>query len=180
MNRIQLIGRLGRDPEGGQSGNGSYACFSLSTNEFWTDRCSGEAVQHTEWHQVVCYDRLAAIALAFLTKGSEVYVEGRQRTSRWMDSDSRERHAAEVRIDELKMLRRAPKADAIVGAAKGMASIEQLMKDAAAGFRTDVSMADLASMLAVVRTSLVADGDVEMEKGDPATHRAPDFHRESP
>ena len=58
MNRTQLIGRLGRDPEGGQGPKGVYANFSLATNEYWTDRSSGELVEHSEWHQLVCYDRL--------------------------------------------------------------------------------------------------------------------------
>lgn len=79
MNRMQLIGRLGRDPEGGQNANGGFATFSLAAHEFWTDRASGELVEHTEWHHLVCYDRLAEIALAFLTKGREIYVEGRVR-----------------------------------------------------------------------------------------------------
>src|SRR5215207_9760718 len=128
MNRTQLIGRLGRDPEGGQSGTGTYANFSLATNEYWADRASGERVEHTEWHQLVCYDRLSEIALEFLTKGSEIYVEGRHRATKWTDKDGKEQRSTEVRIDELKMLRRAPNADATVTAAQGMASIEQLMK----------------------------------------------------
>jgi single stranded DNA-binding protein len=88
MNRIQLIGRLGRDPEGGQNANGGFATLSLATHEFWTDRASGETVEHTEWHQLVCYDRLAEIALlTFLTKGSEIYAEGRVRSTRWRDKE---------------------------------------------------------------------------------------------
>lgn len=158
MNRVQLIGRLGRDPEGGQSGKGSYATFSLATNEYWTDRGSGEVVEHTEWHQLICYDRLAEIAREFLTKGSEVYVEGRQRTTHWTDKDGKEQRGLEIRIDELKMLRRAPKMDPVVAAAKGMASIETMMRDVAVGLRNDVTLADLAGMLNVVRTTLVGDG----------------------
>lgn len=168
MNRIQLIGRLGRDPEGGQSGNGSFASFSLATNEYWTDRCSGELVEHTEWHQLVCYDRLSEIALGFLAKGSEVYVEGRQRTTKWTDKEGNEQRSTEVRIDELRMLRRAPKTDPAVAAAKGMASIEKLMKDTAVGLRTDVSMADLADMLNLVRMSLVGEADIKVDARDAA------------
>ena len=163
MNRVQLIGRLGRDPEGGQSGKGSYATFSLATHEYWTDRGSGELVEHTEWHQLICYDRLAEIALEFLTKGSEVYVEGRQRATRWTDKDGIEQRGLEIRIDEMKMLRRAPKADPVVAAAKGIASIEILLKDLAVGLRNDVTLADLAGMLNVVRTNLVG-ADPEKER----------------
>lgn len=174
MNRIQLIGRLGRDPEGGQSGKGAYASFSLATNEYWTDRSSGERVEHTEWHHLVCYDRLAGIAMDFLTKGSEVYVEGRQRTTKWTDKDGKEQRSTEIRIDELKMLRRAPEADPVVTAAKAMASIEKLMKDAAVGLRADVSLADLASMLNAVRTNLVGEDDSHIEAAEIAGPRAAD------
>ena len=157
MNRMQLIGRLGRDPEGGRNANGGFATFSLATHEFWTDRASGETVEHTEWHQLVCYDRLAEIALAFLTKGSEIYAEGRVRRTRWTDKEGKEQRSMEIRIDELKMLRRAPKADPVVIATKSMASVEKLMRDAAVGLRSDVTMADLAGMLHSVRTGLVGE-----------------------
>jgi len=160
MNRIQLIGRLGRDPQGGPSGKGSYANFSLATNERWTDRETGEAVEHTEWHQLVCFDRLAEIAMEFLTKGSEVYVEGRPRATRWTDKDGREHHGTEVRLDELRMLSRAPRPDPVAIAAEAMASIEALLGEVARGVRKDVSLTDLAGMVNVIRTTLVApDGD---------------------
>jgi single stranded DNA-binding protein len=169
MNRTQLIGRLGRDPEGGQSGKGTYANFSLATNEYWTDRPSGELIEHTEWHQLVCYDRLAEIALEFLTKGSEVYVEGRQRSTRWTDKDGKEQRGAEIRVDELKMLRRAPRADPIVSAAKGIASIEKLLRDVAVGLRTDVSLGDLAAMLNTVRTTMIGEDEQVGELNGRAT-----------
>lgn len=157
MNRIQLIGRLGRDPEGGQSGKGTYASFSLATNEYWTDRTAGQVVEHTEWHQLVCYDRLAEIALEFLMKGSEIYVEGRQRSTRWTDKDGKDQRNTEIRVDDLKMLRRAPKADPVVVAAKAMASIEKLMRNVATGLRSDVTLIELAGMLNLVRTNLVGE-----------------------
>ncbi|MEO5736940.1 MAG: single-stranded DNA-binding protein [Variovorax sp.] len=157
MNRIQLIGRLGRDPEAGQSARGGFATFSLATHEFWTDRASGEVVEHTEWHQLVCYDRLAEVALEFLVKGSEVFVEGRPRTTRWTDKDGREQRATEIRVDELKMLRRAPKSDPVVLAAKSLASVEKLMRDAEVGLRSDVTMGDLVGMVNSIRTGLVGE-----------------------
>jgi single stranded DNA-binding protein len=164
MNRIQLIGRLGRDPEGGQSGKGSYASFSLATNEYWTDRTSGQVVEHTEWHQLVCYDRLAGIALEFLMKGSEIYIEGRQRSTRWTDKEGQEQRSTEIRVDDLKMLRRAPKADPAVVAAKALASIEILLKDVATGVRNDVTLMELAGMLNLVRTNLVGENP-DLENG---------------
>ncbi|MGJ7497863.1 single-stranded DNA-binding protein [Variovorax sp. RT4R15] len=168
MNRIQLIGRLGRDPESGQSAKGGFATFSLATHEFWTDRASGEVVEHTEWHQLVCYDRLAEVALEFLTKGSEVYVEGRPRTTRWTDKEGKEQRASEIRIDELKMLRRAPKSDPAVLAAKSLASVEKLMRDAAIGLRRDVTMGDLADMVNSIRIGLVG-AEVPTKAIDEAT-----------
>jgi single-strand DNA-binding protein len=71
MNRIQLIGRLGRDPEGGQGPAGPYASFSLATHEHWMDRHTGETVEHSEWHRLVCFNRWADIALEFLVKGDK-------------------------------------------------------------------------------------------------------------
>lgn len=174
MNRVQLIGRLGRDPEGGQSGKGRYATFRLATNEYWTDRGSGELVEHTEWHQLICYDRLAEIALEFLTKGSEVYVEGRQRATRWTAKDGIEQRGLEIRIDEMKMLRRTPKTDPVVAAAKGMASIETLMKDLAVGLRSDVTLADLAGMLNLLRTNLVGDDREKEGSREPAIQSVDD------
>ncbi|MET1085501.1 MAG: single-stranded DNA-binding protein [Burkholderiales bacterium] len=159
MNRIQLIGRLGRDPEGGQSGKGRYANFSLATHEFRVDRESVAMVDHTEWHALVCYDRLADVVLEFLTRGSEVYVEGRLRGKRWLDREGKEQRSVEIRVDELRMLRRAPSADPAVAAAKGMASIESVLNDVAVGLRTDVSLTDLANMLHVLRANLVGEGD---------------------
>lgn len=172
MNRIQLIGRLGRDPEGGQGGKGIYASFSLATHEYWTDRTSGDPVEHTEWHQMVCYDRLAEIALEFLVKGSEVYVEGRPRSIRRTDKDGQEQRSMEIRIDELRMLRRAPRTDPAIAAAKAMTSIEKLLRDVAVGLRTDVSLTELANMLNLVRVNLVGEGD-DKETADATTvHRA--------
>jgi single-strand DNA-binding protein len=159
MNRIQLIGRLGRDPESGTGPTGTHAVFTLATNEHWTDRASGEAVEHTEWHRLVCFDRLADIALEFLVKGSEVYVEGRLRGTRWTDQENRVHRGTEVRIDELKMLRRAPRADPFLLAAEGMASIERVLQDVAAGLRSDVSLVDVAGMLRLIRNSLVGGDD---------------------
>ena len=157
MNRIQLIGRLGRNPEGGESPKGPYASFSLATHEYWTDRASGERREHTEWHNIICYDRLAEIAMEFLSKGSEVYVEGRQRATQWTDKDGQEQRGIEVRVDDLKMLRRAPGAEPLPAVTKGLASVEKLLRDVAAGKRNDVSLADVASMVATLRTSLVGE-----------------------
>lgn len=159
MNRIQLIGRLGRDPEGGQGPAGPYASFSLATHEHWMDRHTGETVEHTEWHRLVCFNRWADIALEFLVKGSEVYVEGPVRSTRWIDKDGLKQRGTEVRVDELRMLRRAPSAEPTLLAAQGLASIEKLLEDFDAGRRTDVSLVDVAGMLRLLRAGLVGEED---------------------
>lgn len=161
MNRIRLIGRIGRNPEGGKSAKGLYAGFSLATHEYWSDRASGERREHTEWHNVVCYDRLAEIAMEYLVKGSEVYVEGRQRAAQWTEKGGGEQRGIEVRADDLNMLRRAPGAESTAAVAKGLASMEKLLRDAAAGKRKDVALADLANMLGTLRTSLVGEDEQE-------------------
>ena len=98
-------------------------------------------------------------------------MEGRQRTTRWTDKDGVEQRGLEIRIDELKMLRRAPKADPVVAAAKGMASIETLLKDFGAGTRDDFSLADLAGMLNKVRTNLVGEDDKKSAVREKTAHR---------
>lgn len=158
MNRIQLIGHLGRDPEITQTARGVVAKFSIATNEHWTDRQTGERMTHTEWHDIVCFDRLAEIAGEFLQKGGEVYIEGNRRTSRWVDKDGKERVGYEVRVDELRMLR-PPRSDLILKAAGGLAALEGLAKDVASGARTDVTIGDFASMLGTLREAL---GGVEL------------------
>lgn len=169
MNRIQLIGRLGRDPVGGQAPKGPYASFSLATHEYWTDRATGERREHTEWHNIVCYDRLAEFAMAYLGKGNEIYVEGRQRSTQWIDKNGREQHGIEVRLDDLKMLKRAPQGEPMPHVAKGLASVEKLLRDVAAGQRQDVSLVDVAGMLSALRSSLVGDQETcPIDEREPA------------
>lgn len=171
MNRIQLIGRLGRDPEGGESPKGPYASFSLATHEYWTDRATGERRDHTEWHNLICYDRLAEIVLEFLAKGSEVYVEGRQRSTQWTDKDGHEQRGIEVRVDDLKMLRRAPSTEQpFFAVSKGLAAVEKLLREAGTGKRKNLQLAEVASMVAALRTSLVAEESAgRTHEREPAT-----------
>ena len=153
MNRIQLIGHLGRDPEIIQTPRGLVASFSVATNEHWTDRQTGERMTHTEWHDIVCFDRLAEIAGEFLQKGGEVYLEGQRRTRRWTGQDGIERTGYEVRVDELRMLR-PPRSDLISRTAASLAALEQLATAMASGQRADVSIGDFASMLGTLREAL--------------------------
>ena len=104
INKVILIGNLGRDPETRYSQGGSAVTnFSVATSESWRDRQSGEQQERTEWHNVVCFARLAEIAGEYLRKGSKVYIEGSLRTSSW-EQDGQKRYRTEVMARELQML----------------------------------------------------------------------------
>lgn len=104
INKVILIGNLGRDPETryAKSG-GAVTNFSVATSESWRDRTSGEQQDRTEWHNVVCFARLAEIAGEYLRKGSKVYIEGSLRTTSW-EQDGQKRNRTEVMARELQML----------------------------------------------------------------------------
>lgn len=104
INKVILIGNLGRDPETRYaSGGGAVTNFSVATSESWKDRQSGEMQERTEWHNVVCFARLAEIAGEYLKKGSKVYIEGSLRTSSW-EADGQKKYRTEVMARELQML----------------------------------------------------------------------------
>ena len=104
INKVILIGNLGRDPETRYAqGGGPITNFSVATSENWRDRTSGETQERTEWHNVVCFGRLAEIAGEYLRKGSKVYIEGSLRTSSW-EQDGQKRYRTEVMARELQML----------------------------------------------------------------------------
>lgn len=104
INKVILIGNLGRDPETRYAQNGSAVTkFSVATSESWRDRTSGEQQERTEWHDVVCFARLGEIAGEYLRKGSKVYIEGNLRTSSW-EQDGQKRYRTEVHARELQML----------------------------------------------------------------------------
>ena len=104
INKVILIGNLGRDPETryAQGGN-AVTNFSVATTESWRDRNSGEQQERTEWHNIVCFARLAEIAGEYLHKGSKVYIEGSLRTSSW-EQDGQKRYRTEVMARDLQML----------------------------------------------------------------------------
>lgn len=106
VNKVILIGNLGRDPEVRYTPNGTaVAQISIATTEAWKDKQSGENQERTEWHRVVMYSRLAEIAGEYLRKGSKVFVEGRMQTRKWQDKTSgQDRYTTEVIGDSLQML----------------------------------------------------------------------------
>lgn len=106
VNKVILIGNLGKDPEVRYTPNGTaVAQISIATTEAWKDKTSGENQEKTEWHRVVMYSRLAEIAGEYLRKGSKVFVEGRLQTRKWQDKTSgQDRFTTEVIADSLQML----------------------------------------------------------------------------
>jgi len=105
VNKVILIGNLGRDPEVRYTPSGSAVCnVTLATTRNWKSKESGEKVEETEWHRVVFYDRLAEIAGEYLKKGRSIYVEGRLKTRKWTDKDGAEKYTTEIIAQEMNML----------------------------------------------------------------------------
>ncbi len=97
VNKVILIGTLGKDPEIKYAANGNaIANLSVATSEHWNDRATGEKVQKTEWHRVSMFGKLAEIAGQYLKKGSLVYLEGKLQTRKWTDQNGQDRYTTEV------------------------------------------------------------------------------------
>jgi single-strand DNA-binding protein len=112
LNKVQLIGRLGKTPEVRYTANGSaVANFSLATNETWTGK-DGQKNERTEWHNIVAWGKLGEICGEYLTKGKQVYIEGRITTRSWDDRDGNKRYTTEVKADNMIMLGGAGSNDA--------------------------------------------------------------------
>lgn len=107
VNKVILVGNLGRDAELRYTPGGSaVANFSIATTETWTDKNSGERRDQTEWHRVVLWGRQAETLKDFLTKGRQIYIEGRLQTRQWDDRDGNKRSTTEVRGDRVVLLGR--------------------------------------------------------------------------
>jgi len=105
VNKVILIGNLGRDPEIRYMPNGgAVANLALATSEAWKDKNTGEQQEKTEWHRVVLFRRLAEIAGEYLKKGSKIYIEGKLQTRKWQDNQGQDRYTTEIIGNELQML----------------------------------------------------------------------------
>ena len=105
VNKVIIVGNLGRDPEVRYNPNGGAWCtVSIATSRSWKDKTSGEKVEETEWHRVVFNDKLAEIAGEYLKKGRSVYVEGRLKTRKWTDKDGAEKYSTEIIASDMQML----------------------------------------------------------------------------
>ena len=97
VNRVTLIGNLGADPEARTTTTGTQvANLRLATTTRRKDAATGEWVEHTEWHRVVCFGRTAENVVSYLTKGRQIYVEGELRTNKWQDREGNDRYTTEV------------------------------------------------------------------------------------
>ena len=100
VNKVILVGNVGRDPEVRSlaGGNGTVTTLSLATSEQWKDKNTGQMTEQTEWHRVVFYNRLAEIAAEYVRKGSKIYVEGSLHTRKWQDKNTgQDRYSTEIK-----------------------------------------------------------------------------------
>jgi single-strand DNA-binding protein len=111
VNKVIILGHLGRDPEVRQLASGSSVCtFSVATSRRWKDK-QGEARDETEWHNLVCYDMLAEIAARYLRKGSKCYFDGRLKTRKWQDKTGADRYTTEIVVEHLQLLDKQKRED---------------------------------------------------------------------
>ncbi|EOA06647.1 ssDNA-binding protein [Herbaspirillum frisingense GSF30] len=105
VNKVIIVGNLGRDPETRYMPNGEAVTnIAVATTESWKDKNSGEKKELTEWHRITFYRKLAEIAGQYLKKGSQIYVEGRLQTRKWQDKEGVERYTTEIIADTMQML----------------------------------------------------------------------------
>jgi single-strand DNA-binding protein len=135
VNKVILVGRLGRDPELKYTASGTPFCrFSMATDDSWNDKGTGERQERTEWHNIVAWDRLAEICNQYLTKGKLVYIEGALQTREWDDQEGNKKKITEIRARDMVMLssggegaagggqRRSMSAEVPAGTSSGIAS----------------------------------------------------------
>jgi len=104
LNRVMLIGNLGKDPEIRYTAGGTaVASFSVATTEKWKDK-QGQQQAETEWHNIVVWNKLAEICGDYLKKGNKVYLSGKIKTRKWQDKDGNDRYTTEIVADDMKML----------------------------------------------------------------------------
>jgi single-strand DNA-binding protein len=111
VNKVILLGNLGRDPEVRYTTGGDPVCnLSIATSESWTDKATGEKKEQTEWHRVTLFKRQAEVAGEYLKKGSSVYIEGRLQTRKYTDKDGVEKYSTEIMGDRMQLLGKSAEA----------------------------------------------------------------------
>lgn len=105
INKVILVGNVGGDPEVKFMPNGNaVTTLSVATSETWKDKQTGDKQERTEWHRVVCFNRLGEIAGEYVRKGSKLYVEGSLRTRKWQDQQGQDRYTTEIVASDIQML----------------------------------------------------------------------------
>lgn len=105
INKVILVGNVGVEPDVRYMPNGNaVTTLSVATSETWKDKQTGDKQERTEWHRVVCFNRLGEIAGEYVKKGSKLYVEGSLRTRKWQDPQGQDRYTTEIIANELQML----------------------------------------------------------------------------
>lgn len=105
VNKVIIVGNLGRDPETRYMPNGdAMTSITVATTDSWKDKATGEKKEQTEWHRITFFGKLAEIAGQYLSKGSQVYVEGSLRTRKYTDKDGIEKYATDIKADSMQML----------------------------------------------------------------------------
>ena len=105
VNKVIIVGNLGKDPETRYMPSGSAVTnLRIATTEAWKDKQTGDQQERTEWHSVAMFGRLAEIAAEYLRKGSQIYIEGKLRTRKWQDKEGKDRYTTEIVADEMQML----------------------------------------------------------------------------
>jgi single-strand DNA-binding protein len=103
VNRVTLVGNVGRDPEIKPAGNSRICNLSLATSEKWRDKTTGEQTEKTEWHRVVIFDdRLVDVVERYVAKGSKIYLEGQLQTRKWTDKSGQDRYSTEVVLSKFR------------------------------------------------------------------------------
>ena len=134
VNKVIIIGNLGKDPEVRFMPNGgAVANITVATSESWKDKQTGEQKEKTEWHNIVMYNRLAEIAGEYLKKGSKIYLEGSLQTSKWTDQQTgQDRYKTEIKANTMQMLDGKQGAPANQGQQQAPAKFEQQQRQQAA------------------------------------------------
>ncbi len=133
VNKVILVGRLGRDPETRYTSSGQAVCnFTMATDEAFKDR-TGERQKRTEWHRIVLWGKLAEISQQYLKKGMLVYVEGRLQTRQWDDRSGNKRSTTEIIANVMRMLTPRAEAAAAAAGASGGADVEPPVPEEATG-----------------------------------------------
>jgi len=116
LNKVMLIGNVGKDPEPRHLENGTmFVTITVATSERYKDR-NGEVKEQTEWHNIVCWRSLAEIVEKYVRKGAQVYIEGKLRSRSWEDQNGQKRYVTEIIADTLRLLGRKPEQPSVATA----------------------------------------------------------------